>query len=521
MDSFAAKNVYGNNLMAIRSSSCDHCGRRSCKIFRVYKGQRYCANCYARVFHHRLCPKCGERARLPKNEPDAICRKCEMAKPCGRCGKVKYKTGKVTPYGPVCNACAPHFRKAEPCELCGAPSPRLSRVRRFGQDSRLCPKCARADHGTCAACRRHRPLLEATDGKMLCQLCLEQGEILCQSCGAPMPAGRVSLCETCYWIGTCRKRVKMDQAAFSNPILRQAFGEYGAWLMDAVGAHKASLTIHRYLSFFLEIENRWQKIPQYPDLLGVFGAEGLRKVRLPMRWLRTTHNICPDPVAREEDSERRRIQAILDSFPKNGHTHASITAYCDNLSAKVEKGKSSMRSVRLALRPAAAVLQIAMREGMELPDQSVLDHYLRDTPGQRASVTGFVHFLNRERCLGLEVRVDLKQTRETRRRALERKIMQMALRPGEGEVFARQWLRVGLEYFHGVVITTKRIATMTIQEDGEGFMVDMDGSNYPVPRWNAASPLRNYQPIKDYLEIKVLPKSDAQFLKKYSIYNKL
>lgn len=291
--------------------------------------------------------------------------------------------------------------------------------------------------------------------------------------------------------------------------------------MDAVGAHKASLTIHRYLSFFLEIENRWQKIPQYPDLLGVFGAEGLRKVRLPMRWLRTTHNICPDPVAREEDSERRRIQAILDSFPKNGHTHASITAYCDNLSAKVEKGKSSMRSVRLALRPAAAVLQIAMREGMELPDQSVLDHYLRDTPGQRASVTGFVHFLNRERCLGLEVRVDLKQTRETRRRALERKIMQMALRPGEGEVFARQWLRVGLEYFHGVVITTKRIATMTIQEDGEGFMVDMDGSNYPVPRWNAASPLRNYQPIKDYLEIKVLPKSDAQFLKKYSIYNKL
>lgn len=278
----------------------------------------------------------------------------------------------------------------------------------------------------------------------------------------------------------------MDEAAFSNPVLGQSFGEYGAWLMETVGAHKASLTIHRHLSFFLEIERRWQSIPQYHELLGVFGAEGLRRVRLPMRWLQATHGVCPDQVAREEDSELRRIMAILDSVPKqHSHAHASINGYYDNLLTKAKKGKSSLRSVRLALRPAAGVLRIALKEGMDLPNQSVIDRYLRDTPGQKAAVTGFIHFLNRENSLGLEVHVDLKQVRKNRRRALERKIMQMVLHPGDGEVFARQWLRAGLEYFHGVTITNNRFDLAEILEDGEMFIVSADGNDYPIPKWTS------------------------------------
>ncbi|BCO27328.1 hypothetical protein MIZ03_2216 [Rhodoferax lithotrophicus] len=32
------------------------------------------------------------------------------------------------------------------------------------------------------------------------------------------------------------------------------FSNFGAWLGEQVGIHKASITIHRYLSFFLDIE---------------------------------------------------------------------------------------------------------------------------------------------------------------------------------------------------------------------------------------------------------------------------
>jgi len=449
---------------------CDECGREMEKAHRVEKGHRYCGTCYARVFKRRMCPKCGNFARLPKNNPDAICRKCKTDKPCARCGKTGYDVGKITPYGPVCNACAPYFRKPEPCGLCGKPSSRLSRDRRLGHDLRVCQRCARSDHGTCAACRRYRVLREAPDGRLLCKACLHLGERDCPSCGQLMPAGKGKLCESCYWTKTCRKRAQMDMAAFSDQGMATAFMEYSEWLMEVVGPHKAALTIHRYLPFFMEIASEWADIPPYTELLRHFGAEGLRRARLPMRWLGAARGIRAEHVLREEDSERRRIEAILEQFPEKTIHGKVLREYYRILARKIETGKLKLRSARLALSPAAALLGLA-EEGGSVVTQRILERYLLDSPGQKAALTGFVNFLNHRDGLSLELRANDDKVRRKRRRVVEKRLMDMVgSGPGDGDHLKR-WIVAGLDYFHGVRVSGKAVDRAVIDEDVEGGMV--------------------------------------------------
>lgn len=463
---------------------CDECGRKMAVAHRVYKEHRYCVTCYARVFKRRMCPKCGNYARLPKNDENAICRKCEIDKPCIRCGKTEYAIGKITPYGPVCGSCAPYFREMRPCGLCGKPSHRLTRVKRLGIEVPICPKCTRSDHGTCSACHRPRLLQEGPGGRLLCKACLEQGEIPCPSCNKPMPAGRGNLCEICYWQEAFRKRLKLNQEAFSIHEMQKAFGAFGEWLLAEVGENKAALTIHRYMPFFAEIEERWGNIPGYASLLGHFSAEGLRRVRLPMRWLKENRNIVPDVEAREADSDRRRIDAIVASIPKGTLAAKALTTYQDRLMKRVNAGKSTLRSVRLALRPAASLLLAATSDGGKMLDQVALDRYLLEAPGQMAAITGFINYLNEMHGLSLVPKVNEKLVSEVRRKKLEVELMALVREGGEGEDFRRRWLSVALAYFHGLprrvghAIQGEQIVD---HEDG-GLSIAWGGQKYWIPR---------------------------------------
>jgi hypothetical protein len=468
---------------------CDECGLEMTTAHRIYKDRRYCATCYARVFKRRMCPKCGNYARLPKNDANAICSKCEIDKPCIRCGKTEYAVGKVTPYGPVCSSCAPYFREMRPCQICDKPSHRLTRVKRLGIDVPVCPKCARSDHGTCSACHRPRLLQEGPDGKLLCKACLEQGEIQCPACNKPMPAGRGRLCETCYWKEAFGKRLKINQESLSMPEIQKAFGEFGEWLLAEVGEHKAALTLHRYMPFFVEIEMRWGSIQGYASLLNHFGAEGLRRVRLPMHWLKDNKNVVPDVAAREADSDRRRIDAIVASIPKETPAAKALTTYQGKLMKRVNAGKSTLRSVRLALRPAASLLLEASPDGEKMPDQTALDRYLLAVPGQIATITGFINYLNEKHGLSLVPKVNELLVSEVRRKKLEVELMALVREGGEGEDFRRRWLSVALAYFHGLPrrVGSNPLSTkISAQEDGS-FNVVWNNQVYWVPQCNMYS----------------------------------
>lgn len=267
------------------------------------------------------------------------------------------------------------------------------------------------------------------------------------------------------------------------PGMSEAFGQFGEWLLSEVGGQKGALSIHRYLPFFVKIEKRWGRIPVYADLLTHFGAEGLRRVRLPMRWLGEARQIVPDADAREEDSDRRRIAAIMASAPSSTPAANALAAYQDRLTQRVSTGKSTVRSVRMALRPAVSLLLASADGGAKLPDQSALNRYLLEAPGQKAALTGFVNFLNEQHRLGLVLKVNEKRVSELRKKKLEAEMLALTREAGTDENFRHRWLSVALAYFHGL---PRRVGRVVLGEqikpvEGGGYMVAWEGQGYWVP----------------------------------------
>ena len=462
-------------------SYCDECGRCITKASRVYKGARYCATCYARTFKHRRCPLCGEMARLPKFDQAAVCKKCETKGPCIRCGKVEYKVGKVTPYGPVCKSCSVHFRAPRTCALCGALSKYLITIELGSKRVKVCNRCGRKAHGVCQACHRYRPLFTAPDGLLLCKHCLEKGEITCHTCGKLMPAGRGTQCDECYWTQTFRKRVQIDCATFSNPILSKRFNQFGEWLLARVGSHKAALTIHKYLPFFLSVQENWPDIPSYHDLISVLGTAYLRRFLLPVRWCEAERGLVIDLQEKVCVSEKRRIESLILSLPSESEATKVLVAYKAELLKRYDAGKTSMLSIRLALRPAASLLMQAIVSGKLLPDQSALDEFLLGRPGQKAAVTGFVNFLEREKGIQLVIRIDTKTVRARKQAALEKKIFALmhsgVLQDGMGVA----WIKLAMEYFYDVKVKKNSLIT-NLKPFEDGFSVFIENHEYFLPR---------------------------------------
>ncbi len=456
------------------------------KAHRIYKGHRYCTTCYSRIFKRQICPACGNFARLPTSDPVAVCRACENDRPCVRCGKVGYVIGKITIYGSVCNACSPYFRKPELCEVCGVISSRLTRLSRLGHDCRICPKCARADYGTCQACSRYRSLLENPDGRMLCKTCFEKGEVACPKCTELMPAGCGSQCQHCYWRGLLKKRIQMDCAAFSLPTMAMHFEAFGHWLMGQVGENKAAMTIHHYLPFFMEVERYWKDFPEFAVLLRHFGTARLRCVLLPMRWMEVTGLVVPDAAAKADDSERRRIVVILDKFAKEMNERTLLEGYYRALIENMNAGKMTLRSVRLALSPAAALLCQAGEKGCIQPNQKILDAYLDKKPGQRAAISGFVRYLREVR--GIEIalpKANLGRVHRQRRKKLEAELLTLMKEGGQSKKFKRRWLSVSLMYFHGLKRNVGLIVKDTdVHQIDDGLVITWNNKSY----WVASYP---------------------------------
>lgn len=465
---------------------CDECGKYNVKIHKVHNGSRYCSTCYARVFKQRNCPGCNELKRLPINEPEAICAACRASKPCVRCGRVGSPVGLMSNYGPVCNSCSPHFRAVELCEGCGKPSSHLSKVFRFQNDLRLCRKCQHSDYQTCPKCRRYRQPFATENGNNegVCKLCMESGDISCNTCGKPMPGGRVTRCEECYWLETAKKRITMDGNIFSLPNMKGLFENFGDWLIRECGAKNAALSLHRYLSFFIEIEKHWGFFPTYDVLVEHFKAEGLRRVRRPMRWLSDTQDMRVDSAIRENTSEENRIGHIMSVFNVDVIAGRAIDGYEKRLRIRLQDGKTSVRSIRLALTPAISLLQNTDSTGHALPNQKILDRFLLERPGQQAAITGFINYINLTFSLSLKPKVNEQLTRKLRKKKLEKKLSQIIAIDGLKLDNLDKWALLCLEYFHGIQLPKKQLTAVigsVRAVDKSGITIILDNKAYHLP----------------------------------------
>lgn len=462
---------------------CDECGRMVSKIWRLYRGHRYCGACYARVFKRRRCPSCHDYARLPKHVSGAVCRTCENNVPCSRCNVTGYAVAKITLYGPVCPSCAPYFREPKPCEQCGALSSRLTKVSRLGNGLKVCEKCARASHKTCVACRRHRLCEIDAAGRMLCSTCRQVGEKPCPTCGVQMPAGRGGECESCYWSGLAAKRVDLNARGFSHTAVRQSFQRFGLWLIDEMGAHKAALKLQRYVEFFQTIDQVWGHIPGYESLLVQFGAEGLRRVRLPVRWMTAAGLVCVEPDARRIDSERRAIEGLLSAFEAGSDANSMLSEFYQMLRRREAKSLISLRSIRLNLTPAVALLGQAAAIDVVLPTQETLNSYLAQRPGQRAALSAFVGYLRQQHAVALEVPRHSPRTPAQWRKQLRQKLLALLRDASSEPDFRVRWVSLGLAYFHdlpqwvGYQVSRDQVQ---LESDG-GMTVLWNGHRYYLP----------------------------------------
>jgi len=466
----------------IQSTTCSYCETQNTKIWRVYRQTRFCHSCYERIFKHRPCPQCGVLTKLPKNIPEAICTACEKTKPCLRCGKTSYKIGKLTQYGPVCNSCAVYFREPEPCENCGSISLRLTRISRTGNDLRICPKCARADYDTCAACRRYRLLSLRLDGKMVCKKCLEEGEILCSSCGGKMPAGRGKTCETCYWANTLKKRVLNSQAGFINEFIRSDFGEFMTWLAQKNGSMAAALKISHYFSFFSELDVKWDNIITYKQLLEYFGIDGLRRYKTPMQWMQESRDVYPCVNEKQLFSESRKIRTMVATIPSNSTAYQVITDYQKTLQLRIDSGKLSIRSARLALRPAISVLLLSDPNGHRELDQQALERYLLAFPGQKAAITGFIRFLKEYHGSNLITMTPTTKYAHDYHKNAECELIKIFRKNVSEKDLLKQWIAIGLKYFHNLPPTLATLLAKTQHVVvGKGIEIHGNGQVYWVP----------------------------------------
>lgn len=295
-----------------------------------------------------------------------------------------------------------------------------------------------------------------------------------------MPAGGGEICEACSWRQTLRRKLAIDQAAFADVSMAGLFGAFASWLDSVTGPKKAAIKLHRFLPFFLEIERRWLAVPTYEELVRHFGAEGLRRVRLPMRWLHEAQGLVADPKAREAESERRRIEAILDLL-RHRPSHAMLAeAYVSYLHAQSRSAPPTPKSLRQALRPAVDIL-LSLDADTGLPNQGTIDRYLAHKPGQAASLGGFLSFIKREKGTTLIAKVDRTKLRRLRVRQLEKRLHMLAQTPDD--VSLDEWLSVALPLFHELPRRAGRQAILTDQdyEGIPGIRASIDGKAYWVP----------------------------------------
>ena len=332
---------------------------------------------------------------------------------------------------------------------CGTESRWLSRRKELGHDQRLCPRCARkGSHGTCAACRRHRLVEPSPGGRRLCRACREQGEIPCPECSRPMPAGCGRRCWTCYWERLARRRIRIGSAGLASPVLAKRFGEFGAWLVEKTGERKAALNVNRHLEFFQQIEHQWGDIPDYARLLQHFGAAGLRRYLSARRWMEDAGLLTVDRAAREADSDRRRIDATLDRLPAGSKARDILEEYGNRLRLRVKRDETTLRSMRLALTPAARLLDAAVARRRLPPDQRTLDAFLREAPGQASALSGFVSHLRRVH--GAELTMPKRralQLQRERRAKLLPELLAVMRESSAGGIVSKRWVQLALQYF--------------------------------------------------------------------------
>ncbi len=393
--------------------SCSICGKVS-RLSRRYNGEGYCANCYAKWFPKKECHCCHQQKRIYLRSN--VYWDCQKQTDCVRCGKVSgtFSIGKITRYGAVCNACSRYFREERECFECGKLSRAMLRAPESSHNELLCLSCFRKySFATCKNCRRYRKVYE----NQLCKKCVEQRISQCPKCKQDMPSGYGDICPDCAKRSLLFNLIRMNVHLFRHKAVKTAYKKFIFWYLAKCGVSVVLKKSDDHVLFFMRCDENWGKIPDYHELITFFKPNGLRAHLTVLRWLLDTNQVKVDESLKDEMAELERIQSL---FNKLSNSVPCIASYYAQLQRKCEAGKTSLKSVRLALQP--TIDFISSESVSLLPNQEQLNSYLVTKTGQIAAITGFINHLNRE--YGCELEIDRNLIQKMKEKQLKQQATQ-------------------------------------------------------------------------------------------------
>lgn len=472
------------NTLKTINSRCDQCANKNIKVHRRYKGEAYCANCYKTWFIKKPCNQCNELKRLHKKEKFAVCTDCQRRQPCIRCDRKAIKDGANTDYGRVCQTCYQgHFKSKKVCFECGESKRNISRYSKLFHDQAVCTSCYQKHFmETCCLCRKHRKLIDTEQGRV-CKKCNEFGEVPCQSCNKLMPAGMGKQCQDCYWLKRLLHEADLNTYLLTSSEIKKAYSDFIEWFADSKGSMVAALKHNKFIYFFIQCDEIWHKIPSYESLVLEFKPNGLREYLTVLRWLILTEQITIDASAKEQVAEQERIANLLAKF--DDKIPRCITEYHKFLAQKLLNGKTSLKSVRLALQPAVGLCIEYQVKGSNRPNQEHIDSYLLIKHGQYSAIYGFVTFLSKKYQLDLVCnKPNDSDLRKLKRKELEQQMTELYNKPKPLSTKDRlKWLQLCMAYFHQVDTKLKHLKTVTVHSCSEEMSkISMNNKEYWLPK---------------------------------------
>jgi len=437
----------------ITTDTCSYCKDKLIDWDYRFQGKHYCRTCYERFFELTKCIKCHKQKKIFIFLSERICKQCLVRnKPCIRCGKVEYVHGLISEYGAVCHSCSVYFRAYKKCSSCQKESYDISnRTLLNGGTKALCTNCYNKTLPLCCRCHKHAKPYTYVQDKSICKKCATEQDRVCKQCHSLFPAGRGRICKDCSYDNILKRKTSAFTSILSH-FTSSLFQKFSTWLKNRRAVLYASLHIQNYYIFFQELDDvakELNRFPSYTEIVQYLTVAKSRKYLLVTIFFQEIGKISIDKVVQEEYANLDMIDRLLQYFSNEDDRYSILYSY---YSIFERKSKTSIRSVRLALTPAAKFLKYCEHfKNMEITNES-LSGYLWVYRGQKSAIYGFITFLNKHYSFSLDshrMLIPIKAPRYTKKQ-LKQKYIDLLKYPKSEKKYHQELLRITLGYLHNI-----------------------------------------------------------------------
>lgn len=339
---------------------CGSCGRGMEKAKRIFEGVAFCSSCYLRHFERRPCERCGQPARLHKSQEIGRCGKCEReTRRCLRCDELTPRAALIFEGEAVCKKCRRYYPPFPP---------------KAQKDS---------SQRNCQVCRKPRNVAgRDPDGRPLCAKCfsIDRREEVAEE-------------DRRYWVTSLARRQVVGRQSLITQWCRALFDTFVEFRLTNTPPKSLSLKLANYIQFFQGLETRFhsRKTLFNANLLDHYTPDELRRSEPIITFFAEIGVDAPTRAHTRAAAERRRIHDILAEHA-GGSFYAILKAYSEDMANPTPPRQTiALTTQRTNLRAAAGL--VAATGGKRIT-QSTVTRFLVSSPGQRASLSRFIGFLN-------------------------------------------------------------------------------------------------------------------------------